>query len=95
MSSKLKPNTTYTATLQFTSIGTSNAVVPHVKWSHEIEPDSAEDIPASYQAMAEIIRAMQADMVPYDGDTDALPENPEERAAMILAAHEARETTKN
>lgn len=95
MSDKIKETTTYTATLQFTSIGSSNAVVPHVKWSHEIEPDGPEDVPASYQAMAEIIQAMQSGMVPYDGDTDTLPEDPKARAAMILAAHEARGTTKN
>lgn len=96
---ELPPQDVYTATLELRSVGSSQEIIPSIKWSHILEGDPGERaknglLPHSYMAMAQIMDLINGVMrTVSEAVEDSLPEDPDE-AAQVLTAMSQKEGKK-
>ena len=87
----------FSATLVLRSVGNSPAIIPEIRWSHQLKGDFEErmlsdQIPYAFIAMAKIMEQINAVMKPVSDETaDKLPEDLDEAAKVLSALNESKE----
>lgn len=90
----------FSAYLTLRSVGNNPAIIPELRFSHELRGDLNDrvvnnQIPFSFIAMMKIAEQINAVMRPVtDAEADSLPDDPEEAARVLSAMTESKNVSR-